>query len=162
MLFMVQIYQSININKSIFLFFNSHDSQLTITGAWGMGGCMEEQTERGVKKMAYLERAERTFHSCWLPHCLLVHFSPPSCPSFSPTFSLPSLPCSGRAFNTCEWKGQLCERPNRSYPWMPAPVQSNKAGFPHCCRLSGWKNWIIPASVLISSLVPLCHFLKMG
>lgn len=46
-------------------------------------------------------------HSCRLP----PHRYPISPLLSVPRFSLPPLPRSGRAFNTCGWKGQLCERP---------------------------------------------------
>lgn len=67
------------------------------------------------KEMAYLERAVCTFYTAAAPP------SYPSAAHFSPTFCLlhplhppsapPLLPGSGGAFNTCAWKGQLCERP---------------------------------------------------
>lgn len=49
-------------------------------------------------------------HSCRLPPHRYPIFLLLSVPR-SPASSLPLLSRSGRAFNTCGWKGQLCERP---------------------------------------------------
>lgn len=47
-------------------------------------------------------------------------------------------------------------------PRKPAPVQSNKAGCPPVTGCLGGKNRMIPACLLIGSLVPLCYLLMIG
>lgn len=83
------------------------------TRARGRGEHLCYGTEkRGTEKNGLSWKSSVHFsHSCRLPPPAIATPSLLLCVPRSPASSLPLFPRSGRAFNTCGWKGQLCERP---------------------------------------------------